>query len=91
VVSKQAGSAKEALASMASIDRLFVVERTLRARELPGEEFARLRREEVQPLLERLSSWLQARQAQVPPSTTLGKAIGYALDQWPKLPRQQRL
>jgi transposase len=84
LVSKQAGSAEEALAS---IDRLFAVERTLRAQELPGEEFARLRRAEVQPLLEKLGSWLQMRQVQVPPSTTLGKAIGYALDQWPKLQR----
>jgi len=84
LVSKQAGSAEEALAS---IDRLFAVERTLRAQELDCEEFVRLRREEVQPLLERLGSWLQARQAQVPPSTSLGKAIGYALDQWPKLQR----
>ena len=34
-----------------------------------------------------MHAWLQERESQVPPSTTLGKAIGYALGQWPKLIR----
>ena len=84
VVSKQTGSADEALAS---IDKLFAWERELRAEELAPQEFLQRRREQVEPLFQRLRSWLENRQPQVPPSTLLGKAIGYALSQWPKLVR----
>jgi transposase len=41
----------------------------------------------VEPLLQGLRTWLESRQPQVPPSTLLGKAIGYTLSQWPKLVR----
>jgi len=84
VVSKQSGSADEALAS---IDKLFSLERELRAQDLAPEVFLQRRREQVQPLFQRLRTWLENRQPQVPPSTLLGKAIGYAVAQWPKLVR----
>ena len=84
VVSKQTGSADEALAR---IDRLFRVERELRDQDLAPEVFVQRRREEVTPILEKLRSWLENRQPQVPPSTLLGKAIRYAVDEWPKLLR----
>ena len=85
VISKQSsGSADEALAR---IDKIFAVERMLRSKDLPAEEFLKRRREAVEPVLQKLRSWLESRHPQVPPSTLLGKAIGYALDQWPKLLR----
>jgi len=84
VVSKQAGSAEEALAR---IDRLFRVERELRDQGLAREVFVQRRREGVTPILENLRSWLENWQPQVPPSTLLGKAIRYTMEEWPKLSR----
>jgi transposase len=83
-VSKTKGSADVALAS---IDALFKIERTLREEELPLEQFAKRRRGQAQPVFEKLRLWLDERESQVPPSTTLGKAIGYTRGQWPKLIR----
>ncbi len=82
--SKQAGSVDEALAR---IDALFRIERTLRAQELSPQEFVRQRREQAEPVLEKLKAWLHKRQGQVPPSLLLGKAIAYTIEQWPKMIR----
>jgi transposase len=55
VVSKQTRSADEALAH---IDKLFALERELRAEDLAPQEFLQHRREQVEPLFQRLRSWL---------------------------------
>jgi transposase len=83
-VSKTKGSADVGLAS---IDALFKIERTLRDQDLAPKQFAQLRREQAQPVLEKLRLWLLEREGQVPPSTALGKAIGYTTGQWTKLIR----
>lgn len=84
LVSKHSESAEEALEW---IDKIFEIERTLRAQNLAPEEFAGQRREQVSPLLEQLWSWIQTKKPQIPPSTLLGKAIGYTWNQWDKLVR----
>ena len=53
----------------------------------PGAAVLQRRREQVEPVFQRLRSWLENRRPQVPPSTLLGKAVGYAVAQWPKLIR----
>jgi transposase len=83
-VSRTKGSADVALAS---IDALFKIERTLREQDLTPKQFVQRRREQAEPVLEKLRRWLQERVSQVPPSTTLGKAIGYTVGQWSKLIR----
>ncbi len=83
-VSKTKGSADVALAS---INELFKIERTLRDEDLAPNQFTQRRREQTEPVLEKLRVWLEEREGQVPPSTTLGKAIGYTVGQWPKLIR----
>ena len=83
-VSKTKGSADVALAS---IDALFKFERTFREQDLTPKQFTQRRREQAEPVLEKLRLWLNERESQVPPSTTLGKAIGYTVGQWPKLIR----
>jgi transposase len=83
-VSKNKGSADVGLSG---IDSLFRIERTLRDQDLTPQQFTLRRREQVETVLEKLLAWLQEREGQVPPSTTLGKAIGYTLGQWPKLIR----
>jgi transposase len=83
-VSKNKGSADVALSG---IDSLFKMERTLRDQDLTPEQFTQRRREQVELVLEKLHVWLEEREGQMPPSTALGKAIGYAVGQWPKLIR----
>jgi len=83
-IAKTKGSADVALAS---IDAFFNIERTLRAQDLTPQQFTERRRQQARPVLEKLLQWLQERHNQVPPSTALGKAIGYAVGQWPKLVR----
>lgn len=39
------------------------------------------------PLLNQYKTWLDKSALQVPPKTTLGKALGYSLNQWHKLVR----
>ena len=80
--SKRAGSAEEAIAR---ISKLYEIEKRLRALELPDKEFVERRKKEVEPILEDLHSWLEKKSLQVPPSTLLGKAVGYNLSQWEKL------
>ena len=82
--SKKAGSAEEALSRIA---KLYETEKRLRALELPDKEFVERRKKEVVPILEDLHSWLEKKALQVPPSTLLGKAVGYNLSQWEKLER----
>jgi transposase len=81
--SKKAGSAEEALATIAGLYR---VEKTRGLYKDP-QKFADERRKQVEPILAEFHSWLQRRASQVPPETLLGKAIGYTLGQWPKLTR----
>ena len=83
-VAKGKGSADVALGA---ISALFNAERTLREQDLTPQQFVERRREQVQPVLEKLHAWLEERHEQMPASTTLGKAIGYAWGQWPKLVR----
>ena len=45
------------------------------------------RRARVEPVLDKMHSWLRQKQDQVLPGSALGKAIAFALGQWPKLIR----
>jgi transposase len=83
-VSKTKGSAEVGLAS---IDALFRIERMLRDQDITPKQFMQRRRELAETVLEKLHVWLEERAGQVPPSTTLGKAINYTVGQWPKLIR----
>ena len=78
------GSAHEALGRIAKIYR---IERELRAQGLSGEAFVAERKSQVLPILQDFKQWLDTKALQVPPSVLLGKAINYALHEWPKLLR----
>jgi transposase len=79
---KKAGSAEEALSR---ISKMYKIENTLRALDLADEEFVRRRKEEVGEILDDFHPWLKKKALQVPESSLLGKAVGYALSQWEKL------
>ena len=81
---KKAGSAEEALSRIA---KLYEIEKRLRALGLAEEQFVARRRSEAEPILEGFHSWLSNKSQHVPPSTLIGKAVGYALSQWKKLLR----
>jgi transposase len=80
---KKAGSADEALTRIAKLYR----GEHLRDEHPDPQQFADARRKEVEPILEELKGWLDRKVDQVPPGTLLGKAVGYAISQWPKLVR----
>ena len=82
--SKKAGAAHEAVAK---IRKLYQVETELREKNLSDREFLARRREEVEPLLENLKSWLSKKAVQVVPGTLLGTAIAYTTKQWDSLVR----
>lgn len=52
---------------------------------LSSEEKKRIRQEKAKPLLEKLHAYLIDMQPKAYPKSPLGKAISYALNQWPKL------
>jgi transposase len=81
--SKNSASANEILALIA---RLYAAEYE-RVRFEDEQEFALWRREQVEPVLEKIRRWLERKREQVPPSLALGQAVEYARSQWPKLIR----
>ena len=84
-VSNRAGTARQAVAYIA---QLYRIESELSAyRESDPDHFLAERRARAQPVLDKMHGWLRQKQPQVPPGTALGKAITFALGQWPKLIR----
>ena len=49
--------------------------------------FVAARRAQVQPVLDTFHRWLQDKRDQVLPGSALGKAVAFALGEWPKLIR----
>ena len=84
-VSSRAGTAHQALAYIA---KLYRIESELSDyREPDPDHFLAERCARAQPVLDKMLGWLRQKQNQVPPSTAVGKAIAFALGQWPKLVR----
>ena len=85
---KKTGAAEKGIAF---IGKLYRAERELRLqldrKEIGPDDFVRIRRERVQPVLESFRKWLESKVSTVLPSTLLGKAVAYTLNQWPKLER----
>ena len=84
-VSSRAGSALQALGFIA---KLYRTESQLsKHRAEDPERFVAARRAQVQPVLAKFHGWLQDKRAQVLPGSALGKAVAFALGEWPKLIR----
>ena len=69
------------------IRELYRIERSLTERQPPCELVERLRRRADQsaPVMAQFHAWLEALAPKVLPQNLLGKAVHYALGQWPKL------
>ena len=69
--------------AMSFIAKLYRIEH--KAKLLSAQERQQLREIEARPILESFHQWLQDTSEKTLPKGQLGKAIGYALNQWPKL------
>ncbi|KAA3606145.1 MAG: IS66 family transposase, partial [Planctomycetota bacterium] len=79
------GQVEEAAPAMASIRRLYQLEKELQDRS--PEERRQLRQDKAKPILENLKAKLKLEQSLVLPKSSYGKAIGYALRHWEALNR----
>jgi len=82
--SKKSASAQEAINK---IKKLYIIEETVRSKDLLPEQFIAERKSRAEPVLDQFKEWLEKRSLQVPPSLLLGKAIVYTLNEWTKLVR----
>lgn len=80
--SHKAGTRK-ADAAMEMIGGLYAIERAIKAEGLDVAATAERHQHEAAPILERLHAWLVDQSPRVPPKSLLGRAISYALGQWP--------
>lgn len=87
-VAKKAPSAREALSQIA---RLYAIEKTLRqmlsSGEMTANEFTSRRKQQCQPIIDKFHAWLMRKSERILPSSAAGKAVAYAVKQWPKLIR----
>jgi transposase len=67
------------------IQKLYRIETKIKGE--TTEEKYRIRQAEAAPLLTQFKDWLDKSAGQIPPKTALGRALGYSLNQWPKLIR----
>lgn len=82
-VSSRRGGALHALGYIA---KLYRAESELSAYRIDApDRFVAERRARVEPVLEQMHEWLMAKREQVLPRSALGKAVRFALGQWPKL------
>ena len=65
--------------------KLYRIEKEIKGKS--ADEVYRIRQERAKPLMTDYKDWLDKSINQVPPKSTLGKAIAYSLNQWPKLVR----
>lgn len=83
----QPQTATHAKAALEFIRELYLIERSLWARDNPvtPEHRVAIRRELSAPIVARFHAWLEALAPQVLPESRLGKAVHYTLGQWSKL------
>jgi len=67
------------------IQKLYKIEKKAKLEKLEPEELLLLRHEKAKPLLNKIKKLLDALRDYTPPKGLLGKAVHYALKQWPRL------
>jgi len=67
------------------IRKLYMIESVAKQQSLSADQIRSLRQEQARPILDEFKGWLEERFVQTPPKGLLGKAIAYALHQWPRL------
>jgi transposase len=82
--SKASKVSKSAEEGIKYIRMLYNIENEMRAKNLSEESFLEKRKEAARPVLEQFKSWLLKRVDEVLPSSLLGTAVKYTLNQWDK-------
>jgi transposase len=67
------------------IGKLYLIEKECAERKLNPEQITAERQRRAGPVLAQFKAWLDKRSPQVPPGSTVGKAISYTLGQWERL------
>lgn len=67
------------------IGKLYLIEKGCAQQKLTPEQITLERQSRAGPILEQFRAWLDKRSLQVPPGSTVGKAISYTLGQWDRL------
>jgi transposase len=80
--SKKSGSVDVALGY---IRKLYAIEKRAQNQQFDEKQLVALRHKEVGPTLDKFRKWLEKKSLHVVPKSLLGKAVSYALDQWPRL------
>lgn len=70
---------------IAQVQGLYHLEEELRQSKASPDEIFAKRQEVAMPILKHLHQWLKENINQVTPTSSIGKAIGYALNRWDKL------
>ena len=73
--------------AMSKIQELYLLEKKARHEGLTGDALRAFRQAHSLPRLEAFHAWLLEKQPLTPPNGLTGKAIAYALKQWPRLVR----
>ena len=71
--------------ALSFISKLYKLEKEAKAKELGAAEVYQMRQAEAAPILAEMHQWLVKKSVQTPPKGLLGKAVSYALNQWPRL------
>jgi len=82
VAKGQGGSAGVAVAT---IGKLYAIEKQANDQDLSPQALVQLRRERAQPILDEFKTWLDRRATQLAPKSLLGRAVHYTLGQWNRL------
>lgn len=80
---RQTKGAVKASIPLRMIRQLYAIEENIRDR--PPDEKRKIRQEKSVPIMDELKKWLDDEVSRSLPKSLLGKAIGYALDQWDKM------
>ena len=72
---------------LAAIQRIYRIERRCREESIRGPDRVAVRQSEVLPILEELGEYFTSLESKTLPQSQLGKAVRYALGQWPSVRR----
>jgi len=67
------------------LQALYAIERYARTNQLSFEKRHKLRQNDAAPVMAEMKEWLDVESLKVLPKSAMGKAIGYMLNQWPRL------
>jgi transposase len=84
-VDAQSSDSERAAWMLSHIQQLYQIEAQAREASLDYEARFRLRQQCARPILDTIKTWLDEQCIKVLPKSAMGKAIGYMLNQWPRL------